>query len=365
MKKITIFATAILALAACTKSEVLVEEAAPISFAPNALQTKALILPDGNSGTQLDFPTTESFNVFAFADLDGTGTDYETNYATPLMNDVNISYQGGDWKATTGTYLWPATGTVDFYAYHPASINATFDTASDPKALSLTGISLGTSVGSQIDPLVASVLAQASASKPKVGLVFKHITSQIAATAFDATTTTSLQGKISIKSVVFKNLNTSGDYHEGTTVGKGEWTNINTVSNFTTFSGSEVLSTTESYLSGSSFIASIDNSAAFVVVPSGITNDATTGQAIEVTYSIAAYTINGFDYPATPNQTVTIPLYGKVSANTFQNGKRYVFHIGISLDGANNEIMFSPKVDGWETEDIDGITIDAVNATLL
>ena len=174
-----------------------------------------------------------------------------------------------------------------------------------------------------------------------------------------------LQGKISIKSVVFKNMNTSGDYHEGTTVGKGEWTNINTVANFTSFSGSEVLSTTESYLSGGSFIASIDNSAAFVVVPAGITNDATTGQAIDVTYSIAAYTINGFDYPATPNQTVTIPLYNKVSGNKFQNGKRYIFHIGISLDGANNEIMFSPEVVGWETEDIDGITIDAVNACLL
>ena len=48
-----------------------------------------------------------------------------------------------------------------------------------------------------------------------------------------------------------------------------------------------------------------------------------------------------------------------------QNGKRYVFHIGISMDGANNEIMFAPKVEGWVTEDISGITIDAVNAALL
>lgn len=365
MKKLIFIAAAVATLAACNKNVIDADSIATISFSPNALSTKALILPDSNSPEKLAFPTSESFNVFAFADLDGTGVNYETNYATPLMDDVNVSYQNGDWKATTGTYLWPATGTVDFYAYHPASINATFDTASEPKALSLTGISLGTAVGSQIDPLVASVLAQSAASKPKVNLVFKHITSQIAATAFDATTTESLRGKISIKSVVFKNMNTSGDYHEGTTVGKGEWTNVNTVANFTSFSGSEVLSTTESYLSGGSFIASIDNSAAFVVVPVDITNDPANGQTIEVTYSISAYTINGFDYPATPNQTVTIPLYGKVSANKFQNGKRYVFHIGISLDGANNEIMFSPVVEGWDTEDISGITVDAVNATLM
>ena len=77
------------------------------------------------------------------------------------------------------------------------------------------------------------------------------------------------------------------------------------------------------------------------------------------------YAINGFNYPATASQTVTIPLYGHVSDNCFKNGKRYVFHVGVSLDGANNEIVFSPSVTGWDTEDISGITIDAVHATLV
>ena len=142
MKKVILFATAIAALVSCAKSEVVMEEGSPISFSPNALKTKALILPDGNAGTQQDFPTTETFNVFAFADInDGNGV----NYATPLMNDVNISYQNGDWKATTGTYLWPATGSVDFYAYYPGSLNTTFDSANDPKGVSsdiISGIDL-------------------------------------------------------------------------------------------------------------------------------------------------------------------------------------------------------------------------------
>ena len=364
MKKIVYFAAAVVALAACSKSEVYLPEAEAISFSPNALSTKSLILPDSDSPEQLAFPESESFNVFAFADLDGASNAYETNYVTPLMDDVEISHQGGDWKATTGTYLWPATGTVDFYAYYPGSITASFDTASDPKGLSLTGISLGTSVGSQIDPLVASTLAQIAASKPTVTMVFKHITSQIAATAFDATSTPSLKGKITIERVVFNNMKTSGDYHEGTTIGKGAWSNINSNTNFTSFYGSEVLEESESYLSAGSFSASIDNSAAFVVIPENIVSGVG-AQSIDVTYSIAAYTNGGFDYPATASQTVNIPLYGKVSANKFQNGKRYVFHIGISLDGANNEIMFSPVVEGWDTEDISDITIDAVNAILL
>ena len=362
MKKILVIAAAALAFAACTKSEVFAPAAAEIDFTPNALTTKGLILPDGNSPDQTAFPTTESFNVFAFADLDD-GNGY--NYTTPLMNDVNISNQGGDWKATTGTYLWPATGTVDFYAYHPESLNATFVSTDEPKGINIAGIELGTIIGSQIDPLVAAVLAQSAPAKPKVALVFKHIASQIAVTAFDATTTETLKGKISIEKVTFKNLHTSGDYTKSTTLGKGQWSNINTTADFVSFQGSEVLQETESYLSGASFTASIDNSAAFVVIPDNVVTGTAADQVIEVKYSIAAYTINGFDYPATPTQTVNIPIYNRVSANKFQNGKRYVFHLGISLDGANNEIMFSPMVEGWETEDISGITIDAVNATLL
>ena len=74
MKKVILFAAAIAAFVACSKNEAVVPEASPISFAPNALQTKALILPDSNSPEQLAFPTSESFNVFAFADIaDGNG----------------------------------------------------------------------------------------------------------------------------------------------------------------------------------------------------------------------------------------------------------------------------------------------------
>ena len=364
MKKLMLLAAAVIAFAACSKVDVTVPESTAIDFNPNALLTKALILPSSSLPDSLAFPTDETFSVFAFANITGT-----TNYDTPLMDDVEIAYHStdtsGNWKAATGIYLWPATGSVDFYAYHPTSLTAAFDQTANPKAIKLTGVQLGTAVGNQIDPLVASTLNQLAASKPKVGLVFKHITSQIAVTAFDATETASLRGKISIEKVVFKNMKTSGDYKEGTTIGKGQWSNINTVNDFTSFFGNETLLPTESFLSAGSFAAAIDNSAAFVVIPEEISNDATNGQVIEVTYSIAAYSINGFDYPATPSQTVTIPIYNRVSNNKFESGKRYVFHLGISLDGANNEIMFSPVVEGWNTVDVNGIVVDAVNATLL
>lgn len=367
MKKILVLAAALVALASCTKNEVVVNSTNDMTFGPSALATKALIIPDGTAGTLQNFPTTETFSVFAFADIDD-GAGY--NYATPLMNDVEIAFHsttsGGDWKAAQGTYVWPAAGTVDFYAYYPSSLTANFNSTTNFKHLELTNIELGTAVGGQIDPMLACAMVQNSVNRPKVGLVFKHITSQIAVTAFDATETTSLQGKISLKKVVFKNMKTSGDYAEGTTTGKGDWTNINNKVDFISFQGSEVLDTEESYLSAGSFSASIDNSAAFVVIPEDVVSaNETYPQAIEITYSVAPYSINGFDYPAINNATETVLLYNRVSGNRLQNGKRYIFHLGLSLDGANHEIMFSPQVDGWATEDINGITIDVVNGGLI
>lgn len=365
MKKAFYLPIAFLALAACTRSEVAQDKAEAIGFRPNALNTKALILP--GSDENADFPQDQTFNVFAFADLDGPNADaYKTIYKTPLMNDVEISYKNGDWKATTGTYIWPATGTVDFYAYHPGSISASFD--STAVKLNLSGVNLGGTVGSQIDPLVAGIGNQLASAKPKpkVPLVFKHIASQIAVTAYDATKTTSLQGKIFIKGVKFLNMRTSGDYTEGTTIGAGEWTKVNGITDFTSFSGKLLLDVTESYLSDGAFSNAIDNSAAFVVIPGPVMTEAADNpQAIEVKYEIGPYNINGFNYPATPEQTFTLKLSGLIGGNTFQNGKRYIFHIGISLDGANNEIMFSPTVDSWINEDINGITIDAVNNGLM
>lgn len=350
MKKLILPLSAILVLAACSRSET-PQNSEPVRFDPNALGTKALILP-GNS-TSADFPQSETFNVFAFADLDGSGPDY----TSPLMNDVNISYQGGDWKATEGTYLWPSTGTVDFYAYHPASVSASFDATLEK--LTLDNVSLGTTIGSQIDPMVAAVRGKIASATPKptVDLVFKHISSLIAVSAYDATNTVSLQGKIFIKSVKFLNMRTSGDYTEGSSIGSGSWSEVGTISNFTPFSGNLNLSTEET---------SLTENTAFVVIPVTVTADVENApQAMEVKYEIGPYTLNGFDYPATPEQTVTVPLMGRITGNTFQNGKRYVFHIGISLDGANNEIMFAPTVDGWSTVNVTGITIDAINATLL
>lgn len=356
MKKILLFVIAMVLLAVCCRKEDLFNSEEPILFTPNALSTKALVLPSGSS---TDFPTTATFSVFAFANITGASP----NYSNPLMNDVEISFQGGNWKATSGTYLWPSTGTVDFHAYYPSNLDAVFDLENE--GIFLDNVSLGTEIGNQTDPLIGNTLAQSSVSKPAVGIVFKHIASQIAVAAKDATVTASLRGKIKLESIVFKNLKTVGDYQEGSTTGQGTWNSLGGNANFTAFSGSQVLATTENFLAADGTLKeTIDNTSAFVVIPEDLLSGTDADQEMAVTYSLSEYTLNGFNYPATASQTVNIPLNGLVSDNRFKNGKRYVFHIGISLDGANNEIVFSPSVNGWDTENINGILIDAVNASL-
>lgn len=360
MKKYFIIcAAALVAMAACSKVETVAPAASEITFKTLAVSTKALINPDGTAPAEDAFPATEKFSVFGYAGADAESIDY----ATPLMNNVTIAKIAGDWKAETGgPYLWPATGLAEFYAAYPAGA-AAFDATA--KKLSFTGMNLGSVIGTQTDPLVAVANGLSCAAKPTVPIVFKHITSQVVVMAYDATKTASIQGNIQIKKVEFINMNTQGDYLDGTTAGKGQWSNQNGVSTIEVFSGAEYLPVgiaNESILSGGTFATAIDNSAAFVTVPSDLTAGK---QQVKVTFSVRAYTINGYTYPAVADKTETIDLYDFNNNHEFACGKRYIYHIGISLDGANNEIMFAPTVLGWEDENIDGIVIDAVNGGLV
>ena len=372
MKKYLVIAAAALALAACTKSEVFTPETSAIDFSPKTISTKALV-------TGTTFPN-QTFNVFAFANLeDNEGVRY--NAAQIVMNDVEISMINGDWKAAPTAehplpWVWTPSGYINFYAYYPSTMTASFDTTANKAqvraGLQLEAVDLGAQIGSQIDPLVACALNQRAADKPKVSLVFKHITSQIAVYAFDATTIESLRGHIILQEVSFENLKKAGSYVEGETTGLGRWTPVAQYQNFTPYkttstvtlpAAKDTISTdplvtkpVEKYLSEESL---------FVVIPQTLA--ATDSAKMCVTYKTTAYTVNGYDYPDSDPQTIEIPLYGGIlnGENSLQNGKRYVFHIGITLDKANNEIMFSPSVSDWEAVDVNGITIDAVNCELL
>ncbi len=366
MKKFLVIAAAALALAACSKSEVFAPKTSPIDFAPNAMSTKALV-----EGTV--FPD-ESFGVFAYADLEnGNGIDY----ANPVMDNVEIKKQGPDWKGVTTTahpdpYMWTPTGFINFYAYYPLSLDASFVATENQqqsnKGLHLDNVDLGVTINSQIDPMVACALQQQSSLKPQVPMVFKHITSQIQVYAFDATTIESLRGHIIVQKVTFKQMKRAGSYVEGEVTGNGTWTPVADYQEFVPYqTTSPTVLPKEKDSENKPVEKNLSENSLFVVIPTHLA--ATDNTAIEVTYMTTAYDINGFHYPDSEPKTATIPLFDaqnpRITDNAFKNGKRYIFHLGITLDKANNEIMFSPSVEDWSTEDVNGLTIDAVNAILL
>lgn len=344
MKKVIVLAViAAATLTGCSMNEVEIESN-EIQFKANAISTKALINPSGTKDST-NFPTTETFGVVAYY-------TNESSVVTTFMNKVKISNQKGDWKAeSTDPYIWPAKGTIDFYAYHPYNVDV--EVNSD-KRITFTDINLGNEIGYQNDPLVAMAKDQVAANRPKVGLVFKHIASQIVISAVDVTESNLLKGNITLKEVKVNNVKISGDYVDGTTLGKGIWSHQSSPTTFTVFSGSEQLKSTENYLSANSFSSSLDGCAAFVVVPQTITAGT---QTITVKYDVKAFLCNGTDYPAQENKTDTV----NISVNDdsgFLCGKRYVYHLGFSLDGVNKEITFSPEVEGWTNEDINNIVFD-------
>lgn len=359
MKKMFfIAAAAVASMTACTNVEIATPENNEISFQTMTVSTKALVLPDKNLGEINPLPTTAQFGVFAFVNAD---------YDTPLMNDVTIgcdATSNNTWKALgTTTYIWPASGNVDFYAYYPASVAGTFDKTTEK--VKMTGVDLGSIIGDQVDPLVAVTKGQIAEEKPLVKLVFKHTASQILVSAYDATTTPNLQGNIVIKNVKFNNVFTKGDYTDGTTSGKGTWTNQSAAANFEVFSGEENLPVgeeNESYLSQGSFTNAIDNNSAFVIVPEDVDP---TQQTITVVYDVLPFVNGGYTFAKQENKTVTFSLKDQVKDNRFKPGVRYVFHLAFTLDKANNEIIFAPQVDGWETEDINTILIDVQNDVLI
>lgn len=371
MKKIFyIAAAAVAATTACSKVEIADPVSQEISFNTMTVSTKALILPENNAGTIAALPSTEEFGVFAYVDR---------NYTTPLMDNVKVGCdQTGTWKGmgtdANGdpiTYIWPSTGSVDFYAYYPEALSGSFNTTAE--MVSMTGVSLGSTIGSQIDPMVAVTKNMNAAVRPLVNLVFKHTTSQVLVSAYDATTTPNLQGKIVLKSVKFNNVYTKGDYVDGTTSGKGTWSNLDSKATFTVFSGAENLPVglaNESYLSQGSFTNAIDNNSAFVIIPEDVliprtSADSLAAQSITVTYDVNQFTNGGYTFPKEENKTVTFPIDGFVNNDRFKPGVRYVFHLAFTLDKANNEIIFSPQVDGWDLEDVTGILVDVKNDVLL
>ena len=175
MKKYFIIAAAaIVALAACSKSEIDQSsmKARVINFNTVANKaTKAETFYGPLSGTTYTY-TANDFGVFAWYLASG---DWNTSAAnssakdymgtgSPLGTPVKVSFNDTkDIWVPSSTYYWPLQGKLTFIAYAPYSAaTATFSNAG---VLTLTGFEVNTNVAQQYDLLYSSIAADKTANE--------------------------------------------------------------------------------------------------------------------------------------------------------------------------------------------------------
>ena len=127
MKKyIILAAAAVMAIAACTKTEVAPESQREISFeVANGIQTKATgsVYDNGAFGTYAWFNNTNDFMV-----------------------NEEVDKVGGVWKTVNNTFYWPKTGSISFISYSPFNGNnnaADSNPAITKNSITYTGITAG------------------------------------------------------------------------------------------------------------------------------------------------------------------------------------------------------------------------------
>ena len=139
MKKVLFIAAAVAAMAACTKTQVVYDDAdVEIGLSPvNYKSTKVQYGPiTGNT-----YPTSEDFGVFAVHTTSDAGTAYandaDANFTTYLSGVKFVYKTDGIWHGNP-SYYWPKTGSLYFAGYSPAGIDGTVSYSFDKTNPSMT-----------------------------------------------------------------------------------------------------------------------------------------------------------------------------------------------------------------------------------
>ena len=212
LKRLIISAVLVLTLGCCTK---IVQQSGPmdnteISYQVISKRTKAPLEA---------YPTTVPFVSSAWYLPQGKKWDANKADAQPYISSAVISYDPATnvFKAAT-PYYWPKKGSLTFMAYSPksAKIQITKD-----KGVEITGWETNGS-DKRIDLMVADMVKNKSANGTSYGMVgvpivFRHILSKVAVTAFIEKEEPGKE--IFLNRIIFRNVYGKADFNGS------EWTN--------------------------------------------------------------------------------------------------------------------------------------------
>lgn len=356
MKKLIVLFSAVAALAACSKNEVVPAvsgENVEISYKV-APRTKAETDPKA-------FNTDNVFASWAYYLPSGK---WDANWevrkdAKPYIGEEHvgstISYKDGVWKDQNTSYYWPKGGKLTFFAY---SLNSNtlrnqdhtdtfFYCENDENAYGISGI-LNLEAHPNTDFLVADIATDKTTNESKynftgVPTLFKHRLSRIkfavkkkADYANATITLNSITFNKLINGMTYTQFHKSGDDFS-------EYMNTDQASRST-----QVYTQTNIEVASTEFVSIPDaNEVCYIYIPQDFKNvtNADKVATIEVKYTVTlkkgtSETDKGI------SETYIKTLNVKNIFDSWDMGKRYTFNLIFSLD----EINWAPAVGDWEDE---------------
>ena len=218
LKRLIISAVLVLTLGCCTK---IVQQSGPMDNTEISYQ----VISKRTKSPLEAYPTTVPFVSSAWYLPQGKKWDANKADAQLYISSAVISYDSATevFKAAT-PYYWPKKGSLTFMAYSPesAKIQITKD-----KGVEITGWETNGS-DKRIDLMVADMVKNKSANGTSYGMVgvpivFRHILSKVAVTAFIED---GVSGKeIYLNRIIFRNVYGKADFNGS------EWTNRGNVHN--------------------------------------------------------------------------------------------------------------------------------------
>lgn len=355
MKKLIVLFSAVAALAACSKNEVV-----PAVSGEN-VEISYKVAPR----TKADPQAFDTKNVFAsWAYYLPSGKSWETNFKEALIyigkdgeEGATISYGNNVWKDQTTSYYWPKEGSLTFFAYSLNSSSLTDKSGTDTHFTCLNhdsqyGIfgTLNLDTHPNTDFLVADIAKDKTANENVynfngVPTLFKHKLSRV---KFAVRKKSDYPGAtITLNSITFKNLVNGMTY---TQYQNDEAKGI--IPDYmypgTARSDQEYTKTAFEVSSSTAFAPVPDgNEIRYIYIPQDFKDVKETDKiaTIEVTYTVTfkkgiSETDKGI------SETYTKTLKVKDIFDSWEIGKRYTFNLIFSLD----ELKWAPAVGDWEDE---------------
>lgn len=362
MKKLIVLFSAVAALAACSKNEVV-----PAVSGEN-VEISYKVAPR----TKADPQAFNTKNVFAsWAYYLPSGKSWETNFKEAQIyigkdgeEGATISYGNNVWKDQTTSYYWPKEGSLTFFAYSLNSNSLTDKSGTDTHFTCLNhdsqyGIfgSLNLDTHPNTDFLVADIASDKTANENVynfngVPTLFKHKLSRV---KFAVRKKSDYPGTtITLNSITFKKLVNGMTY---TQYQNDEAKGIIPDYMYPGTARSNQEYTTKDFEVSSTAFAPVPdaNEVRYIYIPQDFKGVTETDKiaTIEVKYTVTlkkgiSETDKGI------SETYTKTLNVKDIFDSWKIGKRYTFNLIFSLD----EIKWAPGVGDWEdeTKNIDVVT---------